>query len=129
MRLWSTGGTHDATRPRRQSARYGSVLTATLGAPIDVPFEVEVEGRALLVGPAAPDRRHVARDRLDAILAVDEQRVQSRGLHEQPVRRDVRAVVALALRAVALRAYAHPLVAAEVGGRLSGHPRLVVGDR
>src|SRR2546423_9049121 len=103
MRLWSTVVTHDATRPRRQSARYASVLTATLRALVDVPFEVEVEGRELLVGPAAPDRRHVARDRLDATLAVHEQPVQSCRLHEQAVFRDVPPVVGLARPALAVR--------------------------
>src|SRR5580765_1683709 len=114
MRLWSTVVTHDATRPRRQSARYDSVLTATRRPLVDVSLQVDVQRRELLVGPADRDGRHVAGDRCDPILAVDEKCVQSRRLDEQAVRLDVRAVVALALQAVALRADAHPGVPAEV---------------
>src|SRR5438105_15681739 len=63
IRLWSTVVTHDATRPRFQSARYGwiSVLTAT-----EPSLQV---GRRRLHHrrvPGCPDRRHL-------VLAVPEQ--------------------------------------------------------
>src|SRR5262245_47417475 len=129
MRLWSTVVTHDVTRPRRQSARYVSVLTATRRPLVDVLLQVRVQRGELVVGPPARNRRHVARDRLDPVLAVNEQLAQARRLHEQRVGRDVRAVAALALRSVALGADADPLIAAEVGRSRSREPRLVVAPR
>src|SRR3954449_107611 len=129
MRLWSTVVTHEAMRPRRQSARYVSVLTATRASLRDVPPEVELERGELPRRPAAADGRHVARRRRDPVLAVDEQRVEPLRLHEQRARRDRRAVAALALQAVALRADADPLVPAQVPGRLRRQPGAVRAGR
>src|SRR4051812_19397572 len=129
MRLWSTVVTHDATRPRRQSARYVSVLTATRRPLVDVPPEVHVERRELLARPAAADGRHVAVGRRDPVLAVLQQPPQPLRLGQDRARRDVRPVVALALRPVALGADARPFVASEVPRGLGRDPRLVVRER
>src|SRR5512133_1552435 len=128
MRLWSTVVIHDATRPRRQSARYVSVLTATRRTLVNVPPDVGVEREELLVRPAERDRRHVARGRRDAVLAVDEQGMQALRLGQQRVRLDRRAVPALSLEAVALGADADPLVPAEISRRSRGEPRPVVAQ-
>src|SRR5689334_7585665 len=114
MRLWSTVVTHEVNRPRRQSARYVSVLTATRAPLVDVPLEIELERGELPRRPAEADRRHVARRGCDPVLAVHQQRVQSLRLHEQRARGDRGAVGALSAQSVALRAHAEPLVPAEV---------------
>src|SRR3954447_12925422 len=125
MRLWSTVVTQDANRPRRQSARYVSALAAIrrLG---DVALQVLLERAELLARPAPPDGRHVARDRCDPVLSVEQQRPQALGLRQQGAVRDRRAVRALSLQAVALGADSHPLVAAELPGGSAADPGVVV---
>src|SRR4051794_14792434 len=129
MRLWSTVVTHDATRPRRESARYVSVLTATRRPLVDVPPEVHVERRELLVRPAAADGGHVALGRRDPVLAVLQQSPEPERLGQDRAGRDVRPVVALALRPVALGAGAGPFAPSEVSRSLGREPRLVVRER
>src|SRR3954453_9433552 len=125
MRLWSTVVTHDANRPRRQSARYVSALAAIrrLG---DVALQVLLERAELPLGPAPPDRRHVARDGWDPVLTAEQERAQALRRRQHCAVRDRRAVPALPLQAVALGADSHPLVATELLGGSAADPGLIV---
>src|SRR5215470_5984687 len=82
MRLWSTVVTHDANRPRRQSARYGrtsSTFTATGSASrLRELLCVRGERVDLRAGPVAADRRHLP-------LALPQERRDPRGVGEQRV--------------------------------------------
>src|SRR5579884_84978 len=81
IRLWSTVVSQEATRPRRQSARYGWAVSApatTLRPLLRELLRVRDERVDLVAGPVLADGRHqpgpVAQQRLDP-LAVAEQRV------------------------------------------------------
>src|SRR5512133_470945 len=111
IRLWSTVVIQLDTRPRRQSARYVSTLAATRLPLVDDGLQVLLEGSELIVRPRASDGRHVARRRLDAVLAIGEEPAQALRLNEQRAGRDIRPVAALAAEPVALRADAEPFVA------------------
>src|SRR6266508_1604072 len=119
MRLWSAVVTQPATRPRRQSARYASALTATSLTLVDHRIEILLEHPELLVIPPAGHRGHLS-------AAVAEQLLEPLGLDQERVVRDLGAVVAFALWPVALRADAHPFVPAEAQGPLVSDPRLVL---
>src|SRR6266508_26839 len=119
MRLWSAVVTQPATRPRRQSARYASALTATSLTLVDYRIEILLEHPELLVIPPAGHRGHLS-------AAVAEQLLEPLGLDQERVVRDLRAVVAFALWPVALRADADPFVPAETQGPLMSDPRLVL---
>src|SRR6266511_1050987 len=119
MRLWSAVVTQPATRPRRQSARYASALTATSLTLVDHRIEILLEHPELLVIPPAGHRGHLS-------AAVAEQLLEPLGLDQERVVRDRRAVVAFALWPVELRADAHPFVPAEAQGPLVSDPRLVL---
>src|SRR4051794_20109957 len=126
MRLWSTVVTHDANRPRRQSARYDSALAATCRRLGDVVLQILLERAELLVRPAPPDRWHVARDRRDPVLTVEQEGAQALGRRQHRAVRDRRPVRALPLQAVALGAGAFPFAASELLRRSAVDPRVVV---
>src|SRR3954471_22261433 len=115
IRLWSTVTSHRATRPLRQ-------LTATAARSlVDVRLRVRDERVDLVVRPRVADRRHQA-----ASFAHD--RCERRLLREDRVRAQGGTVPAFALHAVAGRARALELRAAELGARRRGcELRLVLG--
>src|SRR3954454_7918611 len=126
MRLWSTVVTHDANRPRRQSARYDSALAATCRRLGNVVLQVLLERAELLVRPAPPDGWHVARDRRDPVLTVEQEGAEALRRRQDRAVRDRWAIPTLPLRAVALGADAFPFAAAELLRRSVVHPRVVL---
>src|SRR4051794_10589612 len=112
IRLWSTVTSHFATRPLRHDTGYtASDLAATRACSlVDVRLRVPDERVHLLVVPAVADRRHCA-----APVAHD--RLETGGLREQDVAVQRRTVTALPLVAVARRADALVLGAAELRRR------------
>src|SRR6478672_8523428 len=104
IRLWSTVTSQDATRPLFHVTGYAaSDLAATRARSlVDVRLQVLLESAELLLGPVAADVRHAA-------ASVSDDRLERGRLDERRVRRERRPVVALPLKAVALRAHAFPL--------------------
>ena len=110
MRLWSTVVSHDATFPRRQSARYGRTLSTLTAIYAAAPvfaycFVHEMSASICASVQFVADGRHVA-------AAVPQQRLDPAAVAEQRValerRPDVRVV-----EPVALLAHADPLLVAE----------------
>src|SRR5690242_11146611 len=119
IRLWSTVTSHRATRP----LRHETGLPATRACPLeDVTLCVLHQRLDLRVRPRVRNGRHlpesVADDRREALR-----------LGEQRVRRDRRAVAALAGQPVAGRADARELALAEALCGLRRDKGLVVGRR
>src|SRR5438105_14041415 len=99
-----------ATRPCVHGIRVGRAvsLAATGSSSDDVAPEVREERVELLLRPAVGDRRHDARD-VRLVAAVPDDRLELLPVGEDRAPGDRRAVVALALQAVALGADAGPL--------------------
>src|SRR5581483_6982537 len=127
MRLWSTVTSQLATRPR---CHCGTAAASALAATAEPPPHVGSERAALVVRPAAPDRRHrrpsgpaeaVAQHARERRLVLQRPRLGDGGPHEP-----------LAAEAVAGGAGARPLLRAErlrraralLVGEAAGEPRL-----
>src|SRR5919202_1096231 len=131
IRLWSTVVTQLATRPCVHGSRFGSSgvpLTATAASSCHALADIGEERVELLLRPALADRRHDAGG-ARLVAAVPDDRLELLTVGEDRARRDRRAVVALSLQAVALRAGAAPLRCAELRLRLRRDPALVGGLR
>src|SRR5919201_4137922 len=121
IRLWSTVTSQRATRPLFHVAGYATSDLAATRRPLeDARLHVRLEGAELGRRPVVADRRHAA-------AAVAEEALEARRLDDRRVARDRGAVVALALRAVALGADALPLALAERLGGARADEGLVVG--